>query len=156
MTGPHDDGEHSGRQADGSTPWHHSTAKVLGASVAALVALALVITGVMFVSRKAGETPEAPLNFVDPTFSSMTSDSTTEQPTSTTTTRISPPLTTDLDLPPELAPPPPPPSASETTTGRGRSTTQEESEDNDEESAPQTTTRNRPRLNETRTLYPRP
>ncbi|MGE2715438.1 hypothetical protein ACQI4L_15385 [Mycolicibacterium litorale] len=156
MTGPYDHDEHSGRPAETPRPWHHSTSKVLGASVAAVVALALVVTGVMFVSRKTGETPEAPMNFVDPTFSSMTTGSTEERPTSLTTTRISPPLTTDLDLPPELAPPPPP-SESETTTSRGRSTTQEEeSEESGEESAPQTTTRNRPRLNETRTLYPRP
>ncbi|WP_231644494.1 hypothetical protein [Mycolicibacterium baixiangningiae] len=153
MTGAHDEDEHSGREADVPTPWHHSTTKVLGASIAALAALALVVSGVMFVSRTAAETPQAPLNFVDPTFTSATTDSTTAA-TATTTTRISPPQTTDLDLPPEIpssVPPPPEP----TSTSRGRSTTQEESDDN-EESAPPTSTRNRPRLNETRTLYPRP
>ncbi|MCV7416877.1 hypothetical protein [Mycolicibacterium litorale] len=159
MTGPRDDDEaHSGREADAPAPWHHSTAKVLGASVAAIAALALIVTGVMFVSRKAGETPEAPLNFVDPTFSSMTSEATTEPTTATTTTRISPPLTTDLDLPPEMATSTPP---SETTSSGERPSTRksEESEESDEredESAAPTTTRNRPRLNETRTLYPRP
>lgn len=153
MTGAHDDDEHSGGEPDAPKPWHHSTAKVLGASIAGLLALVLVVVAVMFVSREA-ETPQAPLNFVDPTFTSATTDPTTSS-TATTTTRISPPLTTDLDLPPELAPPPPPPS--ETSTSRGRSTTQEEeSERSGEESAPPTSTRSRPRLNETRTLYPPP
>lgn len=155
MTGARDDDEHSGRQADASTPWHHSTGKVLGASIAGIAAIGLVVTGVMFASR-AGDSPQAPTNFVDPSFSSMTSRS--GSATASTTTRISPPLTTDLDLPPESAPPPPPPPpASETSTTRGRSRTQEEeSEESGEESSPRTTTRNRPRLNETRTLYPRP
>lgn len=154
MTGARDDDEHSGRQVDASTPWHHSTAKVLGASIAGLVAIGLIVTGVMFASR-GGESPQAPANFVDPSFSSMTTRSSSAT-TSTTTTRISPPLTTDLDLPPEL-PSSTPPSPSETSSTRGRSTTQqEESEESEEESSPRTTTRNRPRLNETRTLYPRP
>lgn len=157
MTGAHDD-EPSGRQADAPTPWHHSTAKVLGASIAGVAALGLIVTGVMVLSRNAGETPQAPLNFVDPSFSSMTSASSSSS-TSTTTTRISPPLTTDLDLPPELSPPPPSPSPSEseTSTSRGRSSTRtEQTEESGEESAPRSTTRSRPRLNETRTLYPRP
>lgn len=154
--GARDDDEPSDREADAPTPWHHSTAKVLGASVAGLAAVALIVAGVMFLSRDDGDLPDAPPDFVDPTFSSMTSRSTSSSPTSTTTTRISPPLTTDLDLPPELAPPPPPPT-SETSTPRGRSTTQQEqTETNSEEQTPRTTTRSRPRLNETRTLYPRP
>jgi hypothetical protein len=157
VTDARDDDEPSGRQADAPTPWHHSTAKVFGASIAALAALALTVAGVMVVSREAGETPQAPLNFVDPSFSSMISTSNSSS-TSTTTTRISPPLTTDLDVPPELSTPPPSsPSASETTSSRGRSSTgTEESGESSEESAPRTTTRSRPRLNETRTLYPRP
>ncbi|KUI23621.1 hypothetical protein [Mycobacterium sp. GA-2829] len=155
MSAPDDD-EPSDREADAPTPWHQSTAKVLGASLAGVAAIALIVAGVMFVSRDSGQAPDAPPDFVDPTFSSMTSRSTSASSTSTTTTRISPPLTTDLDLPPELAPPPPPPSesSSESSTPRGRSTTQQE--ETSEESAPRTTTRNRPRLNETRTLYPRP
>jgi hypothetical protein len=154
VTGPRDDDEQADRQADASTPWHHSTGKVLGASIAGLAAIGLIVAGVMFASR-AGQSPQAPTNFVDPTFSSMTPRSSSAT-TSTTTTRISPPLTTDLDLPPEL-PTSTPPSEAETSTTRGRSTTQEEeSEESEEESAPRTTTRNRPRLNETRTLYPRP
>lgn len=155
MTGASDDDEHSGRQVDASTPWHHSTGKVLAASIAGLAAIGLIVTGVMFAARS-GDSPQAPANFVDPSFSSMTSRSGSATASTTTTTRISPPLTTDLDLPPESAPPPPPP-ASETSTTRGRSRTQEEeSEESGEESSPRTTTRNRPRLNETRTLYPRP
>lgn len=155
MTGARDDDEHSGRQADAREPWHHSTAKVFGASLAGLAAIALIVTGAMFLSRKAGEPPQAPAEFVDPTFSSMTSRPSSSS-TPTTTTRISPPLTTDLDLPPELTPTSSP-SESETTTSRGRSSTRtEESGENSGESSPQSTTRSRPRLNETRTLYPRP
>ncbi|WP_059095306.1 hypothetical protein [Mycobacterium sp. IS-1742] len=155
MTGARDDDEQSGRQADASTPWHHSTGKVLGASLAGIAAIALIVTGVLFASR-AGDSPQAPTNFVDPSFSSMTTRSSSAT-TSTTTTRISPPLTTDLELPPVI-PSSTPPSPSETSSSRERPTTREEEseESPSTEEDPPTTTRNRPRLNETRTLYPRP
>ncbi|KUI28666.1 hypothetical protein AU195_00185 [Mycobacterium sp. IS-1496] len=158
MTGARDDDEQSGLQADASTPWHHSTGKVLGASIAGIAAFALIVTGVMFASRE-GDSPQAPTDFVDPSFSSITARSTSVS-TSTTTTRISPPLTTDLDLPPanpSSIPPPPSqtPSSQESSTTREEESEEESSEREEEPSAP-TTTRNRPRLNETRTLYPRP
>ena len=46
MTGARDDDEHSGRQADASTPWHHSTGKVLGASIAGIAAIGLPLHAV--------------------------------------------------------------------------------------------------------------
>lgn len=148
MTGGHGDEQHP--EEDAHAPWHHSTAKVLGASVAGVAAIALTVGGVMFVSRQAEQTPQAPLNFVEPSFS-RTSDTASSAPSTTSpTARPSPPQTTDIDLPPTSAPPPPPPpsSSAEESTSRRAPSTREDDEDEDE-STP-SSTRKRPRLNETR------
>jgi hypothetical protein len=148
VTGGRGDDAHP--EADAGRPWHHSTVKVLGASVAALAAIVLIVGGVLFVSRQAGETPQAPLNFVEPSFS-KTSDTASSEPSTTSATgRPSPPQTTDIDLPPtSVPPPPPPPSSAESSTSTRRPTTRNNDDEDEDDSSP-TSTRKRPRLNETR------
>lgn len=155
MTGARDEDEHSGEQPGAAAPWHNSTPKLLAASAAGIAAIGLAFTGVSVLARDAGEPPQAPATFVDPGTTARTrTTEATGAATTTLTTRINPPETTDIDLPPSSLPPPPP----ETTSEDRPSTTGGEAEDGDdgggEESTPRTT-RNRPRLNETRTLYPR-
>ncbi|WP_102141266.1 hypothetical protein [Mycobacterium hubeiense] len=123
-----------------NTPWHHSTPAVLGASVAGLAAIALVVAAVMFVGRQNNQPTPAPTDFVDPTF---TTTSTTET-TTPTITRTSPSSTTDIYAPTEL-----PPTTTTTTSPTSETPTEE-----DEETT--TRTRSRPRTNVTRTLYPQP
>lgn len=148
MTGGRGDEEHP--EGDAGRPWHQSTAKLLGASVAALAAIALIVGGVLYVSRQAAETPQAPLNFVEPSFSQTSDTASSEPSTTSATTRTSPPQTTDIDLPPTSAPPPPPPSSSaEDSTSRRPPSTRNRDDDDEDGSTP-TTTRKRPRLNETR------
>ncbi len=83
-------------------PWHNRTSTLLGASIAALVLIAVLITSASWVSRQFNEPEQAPLNFVDPSFSST--GETTATPTTTgTITSTSPPMTTDIN--PESTPP---------------------------------------------------
>ena len=56
-----------------SEPWHNSTRALLGASAAGVVVIALLVAAVMYVSG--GDEPtDAPLNFVDPSFSATASE----------------------------------------------------------------------------------
>lgn len=133
-------------------PWHNRTSTLLGASIAAIALIAVLITSASWVSRQFNEPEQAPLNFVDPTFS--TTEDTSMTPTTTgTITSTSPPMTTDIN--PESTPPTT--SGSETsgtdTSGPPRSTRAPRTREDD---ADATTTRKRPRTNVTRTLYPAP
>ncbi|MBO0681322.1 hypothetical protein JRC04_27995 [Mycolicibacterium sp. S2-37] len=138
---------------DAPAPWHNSTAKVLGASVAAVAGIGLIVGSVIFVTQQVGEPTQAPLNFVDPSFSATSAPSTSSAPSTTSASRPTQAQTTDIDLPPPSETPPPPPTSAEPPSTRPP-TTRENDEDDDEDGP--TTTRNRPRFNETRTLYPRP
>ncbi|TFV59090.1 hypothetical protein E4P42_08995 [Mycobacterium sp. PS03-16] len=154
MTDAHDEDDHSGAEPDAAS-WHNSTPKLLAASVAGLAAIGLAVTGVTVLARDADEPPQAPSTFVDTDTTARTqTTSVSEAASPTLTTRINPPQTTDIDLPPSELPPPPHPT--ESTSGEPPRTTDEDAaeDERDEESTPRTT-RNRPRLNETRTLYPR-
>ena len=146
-----------------SEPWHNSTRALLGASAVGVVVIAVLVAAVMYVSG--GDEPtDAPLNFVDPSFSATASESapaTTTTQTVTSTPKIS---TTEINGPPgpsttssvdlrfrdlrlieqridgaSSSSPPPPPSQ---RTREGE--------------APAQTSRSRPRLNVTRTLGPGP
>lgn len=130
------------------TPWHHSTPAVLGASVAGVAAIGLIVAAVMFVGRQGSQPTQAPLDFVDPTFT--TTSATTI--TTTMTTRISPPSTTEIN------PPLTPLSPTTTTSGTSETSPTPTSETPTEEDEEQTTTRRQrgPRTNITRTLYPLP
>ncbi len=131
-------------------PWHNRTSMVLGASVAALAAIALIVTSVSYVARQFSEPTQAPINYVGP-FTSTENGSAT--PTTTgTITSTRPPVTTDIN--PDLAPPPetsPPESPSRNPNLRPPRTREDEPGDSETR-----TTRNRPRTNVTRTLYPAP
>lgn len=146
---------------DAPAPWHNSTAKVLGASVAAVAAIGLIVGAIVFVTQQADEPTQAPLNFVDPTFSatSGTPSPTASSSAHATTTGGRPlnPQTTDIDLPPPSETPPTTPSSSPPSTSRRLPSTKEDvpEERTDEDEDEPTTTR-RPRFNETRTLYPVP
>jgi len=147
-----DDDQHP--DGDAPAPWHNSTAKVFGASIAALAGVGLIVGSVMYVSGQADEPTQAPLNFVDPSFSAAPETSSSSQPTTTSATRTTPPLTTDIDLPPSSSETPP--TSSPPSTSRRLPSTKEDVPDDPDEDSEPTSTRNRPRLNETRTLYPRP
>jgi hypothetical protein len=135
-----------------SVPWHNRTSTLLGASIAAIALIAVLITSASWVSRQFNEPEQAPLNFVDPTFST-TEDSSVTPTTTGTITSTSPPMTTDIN--PESTSPTT--SGSETsgteTSGPPRSTRTPRTRENDGDA---TTTRKRPRTNVTRTLYPAP
>ncbi|WP_422742708.1 hypothetical protein ACN27E_15335 [Mycobacterium sp. WMMD1722] len=151
-----DDNEHD---QDAPAPWHNSTAKVLAASVAAVAAIGLIVGAVVFVSDQAEEPTQAPLNFVDPSFSGTSAPSTvpsTSAPATTTGGRPLNPQTTDIDLPPPSETPPPPSTSPPSTSRRLPSTKEDEPEESSEDDDSGPTTTRRPRFNETRTLYPVP
>ncbi|MGV0811203.1 hypothetical protein ABQF34_04535 [Mycolicibacterium boenickei] len=140
-------------------PWHHSTPTVLGASVAALIAIGLVLWAAIALTSSSGP-EDAPIDFVPPTYAS-TSAKTSKSTTSQTFTTTRPLETTEFGLPgvsdtsgtsPSETSGTSDTSTTETTpTTTPTSTTESETEDD-----VSTTTRNRPRTNVTRTVYPAP
>ncbi len=164
MTGPDlDDGFDEAEFVDEfgadepSEPWHNSTGAVLGASAAGIAVIGVLIAAVMFMSG--GDEPtDAPLNFVDPSFSETAAESassaTTTTPTITSTPKVS---TTEINGPP---PPPTTSGSSDTSTTGSESSSssptftrprQREADEN-----PGGPTSRRPRFNITRTLGPGP
>jgi hypothetical protein len=141
--------------AEQSEPWHNSTKAVVGASAAALAAIGVVVAAVMYVSG--GDEPaDAPVGFVDPSFSEApaASSTTTTTETITSTPTIS---TTEINAPTG-------PSTTSGTSGTSASSGTESPgaptftrpprprQDGDNTGGP--TSRSRPRLNVTRTLGP--
>ena len=144
-----------------SVPWHNSTRAVVGASAAGVAVIGVLVGAVMFASG--GDEPtDAPLNFVDPSFSETSAESassaTTTTPTITSTPKVS---TTEINGPP----------TSPTTSGSSdTSTSGSESSSSESSSSPSFTpprqrqadeipggpTSRRPRFNITRTLGPGP
>ncbi|WP_337761749.1 hypothetical protein [Mycolicibacterium vanbaalenii] len=133
-------------------PWHNRTSTLLGASLAGMAAIALLVVTISWGTRQFNDPPQAPINYID----SGTSATETRSPTRTTTgtiTSTSPPVTTDIN--PDLTPP----STADTSESPGRNPnyrpprTREDDADDDSTSR---TTRNRPRTNVTRTLNPAP
>lgn len=117
---------------DDDIPWHNRTPEVVGASVAGILVVGIVIWLATFVANQATEPEQAPLEFVDPTYSA-TATYTSTPTTTATITRTSPPVTSDIGTP------------ATTTSSSGTSTT-----------TATTTSRSGPRTNVTRTLYPQP
>jgi len=136
-------------------PWHNRTSTVLGASLAAVTAIAIVVTSIGYVSRQFTEPEQAPVNYIGPAFSSTESSSSPSTTTATATViSTSPPVTSDIN--PDLTPSSTTDS-SESSTSRNpasRSPRTREAEPDDESTT--RTTRNRPRTNVTRTLNPAP
>ena len=134
-----------------SEPWHNSTPAVLGASAIGLAVIAALVGAVVYVTGQ--DAPDAPLDFVEPSFSATSSP--TSSPTTTATITSTTPLST-TEINPPLAPPPPtsdPSSTSGSETSSGPSRPPRQREDDD---GPTTRTPRRPRTNVTRTLLPRP
>lgn len=138
---------------DEQTPWYNRTPAVIGASVAGLAVIGILIAAVTFVSGQFSEPEQAPLNFVEPSFSATATRSLSTPTTTATITSTSPPVTTDINGPSSTTS-----SSSDTSSGTDTSTrtawTRPYTPPSGEESTP--TTRRGPRTNVTRTLYPQP
>ncbi len=94
-----DPDDHDDEQSPSSAPWYNRTPAVIGASVAGLAVIGILIAAVTFVSRQSNEPEQAPLNFVEPSFSATTTGSSSTPTTTATITSTSPPVTTDIDGP---------------------------------------------------------
>lgn len=138
---------------DDGQPWHNRTPAVVGASLAALVVVGILIVAATAVARQFGEPVQAPIDFVEPTYSATASQSETGTTTQTITS-TSPPETTDIN-----------PSSTSGTSGSSTTPSSSESstepttartEDESVEDRPTRTSRQRPRTNVTRTFNPYP
>ncbi|WP_082962207.1 hypothetical protein [Mycobacterium sp. 852014-52144_SCH5372336] len=134
-------------------PWYNRTPEVVGASLLGLVAIGLLVLAVSFVADRSSEPAQAPLNYVEPTFTPTETQTATTATTGTVAT-TSPPETTEINDPP---PSETTTSGSETTSS-SETTTSSERPPTSEADVDRTTTRTtrRPRTNVTRTLYPYP
>ncbi|WP_083653990.1 hypothetical protein [Mycobacterium sp. GA-1841] len=141
-------------------PWHHSTPAVAGASAAALAVIGLVVWAAIALTSP--ESEDAPIDFVPPAYTS-TSAKTTTTTTTTRSTTTRPLETTEFGLPDVSDTS----GTSTTSTTTGTSEPTETSETSTTTYPPHTqtsspyddeysTTRNRPRTNVTRTVYPAP
>ncbi|WP_094294924.1 hypothetical protein [Mycobacterium neumannii] len=141
------------RGGDPPQPWYNRTPEVVGASLLGLVAIGLLVLAVSFVAGRSSEPPQAPLNYVEPTFTTTETQTATTATTGTVTS-TSPPETTEINDPP---PSETTTSGSETTSSSETTTTSERppTSEADEDRTTTRTTR-RPRTNVTRTLYPYP
>jgi hypothetical protein len=151
-----DPDDHDDEQSPSSAPWYNRTPAVIGASVVGLAVIGILIAAVTFVSRQSSEPEQAPLNFVEPSFSATATGSSSTPTTTATITSTSPPVTTDINGPSSTTS-----SSSGTSSGSSTDTstrtawTKPYTPPSGDESAP-TTTRRGPRTNVTRTLYPQP
>jgi cytoskeletal protein RodZ len=150
-----DPDDHDDEQSPASAPWYNRTPAVIGASVAGLAAIGILIAAVTFVSRQSNEPEQAPQNYVEPSFSATTTGSSSTPTTTATITSTSPPVTTDIDGPSSTTSSSDTSSSSSTDTPTRTAWTKPYTPPSGDESAP-TTTRRGPRTNVTRTLYPQP
>jgi cytoskeletal protein RodZ len=139
---------------DERQPWHNRTPAVVGASLAALVVVGILIVAATAMARQFGEPEQAPLDFVAPTYSVTDSQSAASATTTQTITSTSPPETTDINPSSTSGS-----SSSSTTSGSSESSTEQttaRTEDTEIEDRPTRTSRQRPRTNVTRTFNPYP
>ena len=135
-----------------SEPWHNSTSAGVGASAAGVAVIVALVAAVIWLTGE-DESTDAPLNFVDPSFSAtapQTTTSATTTPTITSTAQVS---TTEINGPP------PPPTSSDTSgssTSSGESSSSPTIRTRERDEGGPTTRDRRPRFNITRTLQPRP
>jgi len=154
MAGQDDD--HDDEQLSSATPWYNRTPALVGASVAGLAVIGILIAAVTFVSHHFNEPDQAPLNFVEPSFSATATHSLSTPTTTATITSTSPPVTTDIDAPSSTTSSSPDTSSgTDTSTPSGTAWTRPHTSASGAESPPSTTRRG-PRTNVTRTLYPLP
>jgi cytoskeletal protein RodZ len=150
-----DPDDHDDEQSPSPAPWYNRTPAVIGASVVGLAVIGILIAAVTFVSRQFNEPEQAPLNYVEPSFSATVTGSSPTPTTTATITSTSPPVTTDIDGPSSTTSSSDTSSSSSTDTSTRTAWTKPYTPPSGEESAP-TTTRRGPRTNVTRTLYPQP
>jgi len=135
--------------------WHERTSTVVGASIGAIAVIGVLWLLISYVVGGSDDPTSGPQYYPDPSFSERSSAATTGLPGETTSTETitstSPPVTTDID-----------PGAT-TTSGTETTSTTPTTTSFNPSNLPRTRTsttfgdgRQRPRLNETRTLYPRP
>ena len=138
------------RRNSSPQPWHNRTPALLGVSVLALAVIGLLIVVATAVAGQFGEPEEAPLDFVEPTYSATATQSATTATTTQTITSTRPPETTDINGPPT--------SSSSSTTSSSESSTDDTTarRDSETDDRPSRTTRRGPRTNVTRTLNPYP
>lgn len=134
-------------------PWHERTSTVVGASVGGLVLLAILFFAGSCVSRTFNEPEQTPQYFLDEPGTSSSTRSSSATTATETVTSTSPPMTTDIN--------PGESTTTSSTSGTDTSTSSTSSSPTttrtrETESDGPSSTRSRPRLNETRTLYPRP
>jgi hypothetical protein len=126
---------------ESSTPaWHERTPTVVGASIAALLALLLLYLAVSCVAQEANTPDQGPQYFLDPGASTSRSSTSTATTTTQTITSTSPPVTKDInpnDTPTST-------SDSSSSTSRHRPTF----------GGDDTTSRRRPTFNQTRPGLP--
>lgn len=127
--------------------WHEKTSTLAGASVAAIVVLALLYFLISTMAREFNDPEPVRQYFIEPTTSGSQRPSGSST-TSQTITSTVPPVTSDIN-PGEST------TSSSTETSTRLPTTRRPTIGRDDDDGP-TTTRSRPRLNETRTLYPQP
>jgi hypothetical protein len=139
---------------DEQAPWYNRTPAVIGASVVGLAVIGILIAAVTFVSGQFNEPEQAPLNFVEPSFSATATRSLSTPTTTATITSTSPPVTTDINGPSSTTSSSSDTSSSDTSTPTRTGWTKPYTPPSGDESAP--TTRRGPRTNVTRTLYPQP
>ena len=150
----HDD--YDDEQSSSATPWYNRTPALVGASVAGLAVIGILIAAVTFVSHHFNEPDQAPLNFLEPSFSATATHSLSTPTTTATITSTSPPVTTDIDAPSSTTSSSPDTSSgTDTSTPTRTASTKPHTSPSGAESPPSTTRRG-PRTNVTRTLYPLP
>jgi hypothetical protein len=129
-------------------PWHEHTPTVVGASVAALLALAILYFLISTVARQFNEPDQAPSYYVDPGSSSSSSRTSATTTTETITSTV-PPVTTEIN---------PGDTSSVSTTTTTTDTSPNTNLPTTHRSTPSSSESGysrRPRFNETRT-FPRP
>ena len=123
-----------------------------------IAVIGILIAAVTFVSRQFNEPEQAPLDFVEPSFSATATGSSSTPTTTATITSTSPPVTTDIDPPPSttlVLRHVEQPTSDSTSRSDASTSTRITRATDDDESTPRTTRRG-PRTNVTRTLYPPP
>jgi cytoskeletal protein RodZ len=131
-------------------PWHERTSTVVGASIAGLLVIGLLFLLGSYIARSFNEPDQAPQYYLDvPGSTSSRSYSTSATTTTETVTSTSPPVTTDINGDETTTS-----SSTDTTSGPTYPPTTRRTRTTDDNG--ESTSRNRPRLNETRTLYPQP
>lgn len=83
----------------GGVPWHNRTSTLLGASVAGLAAIGILVAGISYLTDGFGGPEQAPINYVGPAGTTRSSTPTTRSvtPTTITTLPTRPPITSDID-----------------------------------------------------------